>query len=189
MESGLSEHTDPLAQIHDELLVVRCQLGEPAAFEDIVRLWSDRLLRYLERIAGRDVAEDLAQEVWVRALRSIIRLRDGTKLRAWLFGIAHNVAMDRFRARYAEEAMRAAVQDAPEPEPVTDAEARSLLLNEELGRLPLIEREALTLFHLEGLSLAELADVQAVPIGTVKSRLFRARQMLRSNMIRGDERD
>ncbi|QJU57798.1 sigma-70 family RNA polymerase sigma factor [Sphingomonas sp. AP4-R1] len=183
----MSDRTEPLSDAENELLIVRCQLGEPAAFVELIQQWSGRLLHHLQRTAGQDMAEDLAQEVWIRALRGIPRLRDGAKLRAWLFGIAHHVAIDRLRHRYAETAMLAAVADVPAAEPDADAETRSLLLNAELARLPLVEREALTLFYLEGLSLAELADVQAVPIGTAKSRLFRARQMLRDSMTKGDQ--
>lgn len=183
----MNEPHDPLGRNHADLLVVRCQLGEPAAFAELVQKWSGRLLRHLQRTVGPEMAEDLAQEVWIKAFRGIVRLRDGAKLAAWLFGIAHNVAMDRLRDRYSERTMLAAVAHTPAPEPVADAEMRSLLLAEELARLPLVEREALTLFYLEELSLAELAEILGVPVGTVKSRLFRARQMLRNAMTEGNE--
>lgn len=178
---------DPLKQNQDELLVVRCQLGEPAAFGELVHEWSARLLRHLQRTAGHDVADDLAQEVWIKAFRGITRLRDGSRLRAWLFGIAHNVAMDRLRSRYAEAAMLAAVADEPEPDPAHDAETRIMLLADGLAQLPLIEREVLTLFYLEELSVTDLAEIQGVPTGTAKSRLFRARRMLRKTMNEGEE--
>lgn len=187
MEPQLHEPDDSLHRTRDELLVIRCQLGESEAFDELVHLWSDRLWRHLRRTAGQDAADDLAQEIWLRAFRGIAGLRDGAKLRSWLFGIAHNVAMDRLRGAYSETAMLAAMADAPDPEPPTEAEARSVMLAEELARLPLVEREALTLFYLEELSLAELAAAQSVPTGTAKSRLFRARRMLRITMTKEED--
>ncbi|AQR75728.1 hypothetical protein BXU08_06885 [Sphingomonas sp. LM7] len=172
-------------RLRDELLVVRCQLGEPAAFDELVRNWSGPLLRHVQRVAGHDIAEDVAQEVWLRALRGIMRLRDGVKLRAWLFGVAHHVLMDRLRVRYGERDVLDEEADAPDPEALASFETRLQLLETQLGSLPVVERETLTLFYLEDLSLLQIAEVQAVPVGTVKSRLFRARGMLRQSMSEG----
>ena len=87
-------------ELRSALLVVRCQLGERAAFEELIRDWSGPLLLHIRRIAGPEAAEDLAQEVWLRALRGIARLREGARIGGWLFAIAHHVVMDHFRLRY-----------------------------------------------------------------------------------------
>lgn len=171
----------------DELLAIRCQLGERAAFEELIRRWNDPLWRYVRRIAGEDDgAADLVQEIWLRVIRGMSRLREPARLRPWLFGIARRVAMDRLRQRYAAPPLADvdALDAVPGPEPGTlddDLDA----LDHELGRLPILEREVLTLFYLQELSLAEVADVLAVPTGTVKSRLFRARQLLRTQLMNG----
>jgi RNA polymerase sigma-70 factor (ECF subfamily) len=186
----LEKATEPESRLRDALLVVRCQLGEAEAFADLVRACSGPLLRHVQRIAGHDIADDLVQDIWLRALRGIARLRDGTKLRSWLFGIAHHVVMDRLRVRYTESEGLAVMAAGPEIDAPDPAETRLALLDERLVRLPVVERETLTLFYLEDLSLAQIADIQAVPVGTVKSRLFRARGMLRQAMqeeIRNDE--
>src|SRR5215207_4493533 len=87
---------------HDELLVVRCQLGEREAFDELIDQWHARLWQYARRLAGSDeAADDAVQDVWLRVLRGIAQLRDSTKLRAWLFGIARRVLMDRLRQQYA----------------------------------------------------------------------------------------
>ena len=169
----------------DELLAVRCQLGEPPAFEQLVDRWHPPLWRYLRRLTGDDdTAAETLQDVWLRVLRGIARLREPARLRAWLFGIARRAVMDRLRERYAAPEIAAAdLDDVAAPEADEDDTGGELaLLQRELSRLPLLEREALTLFYLRELSLAEIAAVLGVPVGTVKSRLFRARRLLREQM-------
>lgn len=174
--------------LQDTLLVVRCQLGERAAFEALIGKWSGPLLRHVRRVAGPAQAEDLAQDVWVRALRAIPNLREGAKIGAWLFGIAHHVVMDHFRLRHA--APDGALPDDLAAEAPDEKEAIMARLESELAALPLLEREMLTLFYLEDLSLNQIAAIQAVPLGTVKSRLSRARGMLRQALAsQGENHD
>jgi RNA polymerase sigma factor (sigma-70 family) len=181
----LGKTSDTASHLRDELLVVRCQLGERQAFEELVRTWSEPLLRHLRRIADQDTAEDLAQEVWLRALRGLVNLRDGAKLRPWLFGVAHHVAMDRLRRRYTELEVLGDLADETAADELESPEPLLRRLETQLAGLPLVERETLTLFYFENLSLAQIAEVQAVPVGTVKSRLFRTRAMLRQSMREG----
>ena len=181
--------TDPsepghLAHQEDELLVIRCQLGERPAFDELVERWHGPVWKYVRRVAGGDdAAWDVAQDVWLRVLRGIGGLRDGTRLRAWLFGIARRALMDRLRHQYATP-VDADVDLAALPGDVCSDESEEELaaMERELARLPVIEREVLTLFYLRELSLTEVADVLGVPIGTVKSRLFRARRQLRRGL-------
>lgn len=181
----MAKTPDTESRLRDELLVVRCQLGERQAFEELVRIWSGPLLRHVRRVAGADMAEDLAQEVWLRALRGIARLRDGARLGPWLFGVAHQFLMDRLRVRYAEREALDEVPDEPDAETLESSESLFALLETQLGALPVVERETLTLFYLEELSLVQIGEIQTVPMGTVKSRLFRARGMLRQSMLEG----
>lgn len=168
----------------DEWLVVRCQLGEPDAFDALIARWHPSLWLYIRRMAGDDGdAQDLAQELWVRVFRGIARLRDGSCLRAWLFGIARRLLMDRLRAKYANPlAADVDIGTLAAEADTVDSEADLVLLEAALEALPPVEREVLTLFYLQDLSLAELAETLGVPVGTVKSRLFRARRMLRAAM-------
>jgi RNA polymerase sigma factor (sigma-70 family) len=179
----------------DELLAIRCQLGEPAAFDALVERWHEPLWKYVRRLTdGEQAAADTVQDVWLRVLRALPRLREPARLRAWLFGIARRAVIDRLRQRYAE----------PEPVSVDDVDvagpdagedlgedlAEELgLMHEALARMPFTEREVLSLFYLHEMSLGQLAEVLAVPVGTVKSRLFRARRMLRRHLVdRGVQR-
>jgi len=173
-------------RIEDDLLAVRCQLGEPAAFDELIARWHEPLWKYARRLTGdEDAAADTVQEVWLRVLRGIARLRDPALLRPWLFGIARRVVMDRLRASYSEPAM----VPIDETDLAGDDDARELAddvnaLHAELEQLPVLEREVLVLFYLRELTLTELAAVLAVPVGTIKSRLFRARNALRRQLER-----
>lgn len=168
----------------DEWLAVRCQLGERAAFDELVARWHEPLGRYVRRLTGEDeAAREVMQEVWLRVIRGIVRLRDGAKLRAWLFGIARRALMDRLRERYAAPAAVTIDDlDVTADAGTADLEEDLASMQQGLEGLPVTEREVLTLFYLRELSLAEVADVLGVPTGTVKSRLFRARQMLRREL-------
>jgi RNA polymerase sigma factor (sigma-70 family) len=170
----------------DEAIVLRCQLGERDAFDALVARWHPLVWRYLSRVTGnRDAAADAAQDVWLGVVRGIARLRDATKFRPWIFGIARRTVMDRLRAQYAAPAMDPIeVEDIPHVDAADDADDLARL-DDELDRLPIIEREVLTLFYLRELSLVEIAGITAVPVGTVKSRLFRARQQLRARLTEG----
>jgi DNA-directed RNA polymerase specialized sigma24 family protein len=87
----------------DELLAIRCQLGEPAAFDDLIARWHAPLWLFVRRLVGEDdAAREILQDVWLRVIRGIPQLRDGSRLRAWLFGIARRTLMDGFREEYAQ---------------------------------------------------------------------------------------
>ncbi|MEM9555180.1 MAG: sigma-70 family RNA polymerase sigma factor [Acidobacteriota bacterium] len=165
-----------------ELLVVRCRLGEPAAYDELVAAWHPRLWRYARRMTGEDdAAEEIVQESWLRILRGLPRLRRPSHLGAWIFGIAHRVLADRLRARY-----RAAGRTELDLETL-DAGAEASFdelvqrssIERALERLPLFEREVVLLFYLDEQPQTEIAASLGVPLGTVKSRLHRARRLLR----------
>lgn len=174
----------------DEWLAIRCQLGEPEAFDEQIDRWQGPLWTYVRRLAGEDEAgREVLQDAWVRILRGFPRLRDGSRLRPWLFGIARRALMDRLRVRYAAptEVEETEVRETAVEPPSRDREEDLRALERGLGRLPLAEREVLTLFYLEELSLAEVAETLQLPVGTVKSRLFRARQALRRELTESEE--
>lgn len=170
--------------------MVRCQLGERDAFDVLIARWHGPLWLYARRMTDSDdAAHDVTQDVWVRVLRGLPGLRDAARLRAWLFGIARRALMDWLRVRYAEpqagdvdpDSLAAADDDR-------DGAADEAALLADLAALPVVEREVLTLFYLRELSLAEVAELLAVPVGTVKSRLHRARRMLRRDVASADRR-
>lgn len=170
--------------LEDELLAIGCQLGERDAFDALIDRWHQPLWRYARRLSGDDdAASEVTQDVWVRVLRGIGRLREPERLRAWLFGIMHRVLMDRLRLRYSTvDVVDVDEAELAMAEPAEDIEGELEAMQEGLARLPVVEREVLTLFYLRELTLVEVADILDVPVGTVKSRLFRARHLLRREL-------
>jgi RNA polymerase sigma factor (sigma-70 family) len=167
-----------------ELLAIRCQLGEPQAFEELVARWHVPMWQFVRRMADHDeLADDLIQETWLRVLRGIAKLQQPEKLAAWMFGIARHVMMDRLRQKYRQEALlenalgvlRGSVDESDEFERRDDI---SNVLDQ-LDCLPLAQRELLTLYYLDELSIEDVAHVLGVPSGTVKSRLYHARSNLK----------
>jgi RNA polymerase sigma factor (sigma-70 family) len=184
--------TDPsTTALTDELLALRCQLGERAAFDALVERWHDPLWRYIRSMCDTDdSAAETLQDTWLRILRSLPRLRQPDRLRAWLFGIARRAVMDRLRRQYVRAAAMSLSCDVAAPEPEDWLDEDIGLMHEELRAMPLVEREVLVLFYLRELPSDQVADVLDVPVGTVKSRLFRARRMLRARLEqRGLTRD
>lgn len=174
----------------DQLLIVRCQLGERAAFDDLIRRWSGSLHRYALKLSNDpELADDLTQEVWLRALQGLGRLRDAAQFRAWLFGIAHRTFMDRLRSRYAMPVDTGIVlEELATTDTIGDDEDLDRALAIGMALLPIVEREVLTLFYLEELSMADIAAALGIPVGTVKSRLFRARTLLRKHIVQEESR-
>lgn len=176
--------------LEDEWIAVRCQLGERAAFDELIQRWHGPIWEYVRHLSDDDSAQDLAQDIWLRVLRGIGRLRDPAKLRAWLFGIAHRTWIDTLRRKYAAVVVDLDDVDRhelPDPMGADELEQELTAVEQELSRLPAIEREALTLFYLRELSLQEIAQALDIPVGTVKSRLHRARGMLRRELTgKGD---
>jgi RNA polymerase sigma factor (sigma-70 family) len=182
-----------MSALLDELLVIRCQLGERDAFDALVLRWHAPVWSYVSRVlAGDSSAPDVAQDVWLRVVRGIARLQDPQKFRSWLFGVAHRAVMDHLRRKYASQmevgvdvSELAAVPDVSavvDPADEADLDRELEHLDDALQQLPVTERDVLVLFYLKELSLADIADVLSVPIGTVKSRLHRARHLLRGRI-------
>lgn len=173
-----------MASRDDELLVIRCQLGEPEAFDALVLRWHPPLARYIKGLLpGDHAADDVVQELWMGVLRGIPRLREPGALAPWLFSIARRAVMTRLRQRYAasvEVAIASADDFGAEDILPDSAEDDWTTLERHLDRLPVVEREVLVLFYLKEMSLQELSAVLAIPVGTVKSRLHRARRQLRA---------
>jgi RNA polymerase sigma-70 factor (ECF subfamily) len=168
----------------DELLVVRAQLGERAAIAELARQWHEPVWTYVRRMLDAERADDVTQEIWLSVVRGLPRLRAPARFAPWLFTIARRAVTDRLRAEYA----RAETSDEPEPvtgDPVEAVVDRAGLVAA-LSGLPLPEREILVLHYLEDLPVEECAQICGIPAGTVKSRLSRARRLLRDHLKETD---
>ncbi|WP_410788840.1 RNA polymerase sigma factor [Kribbella sp. C-35] len=157
-------------------VVVRAQVGDREAVAELVRGWHEAVWGYVRHMLGRsDLADDVSQEVWLAVVRGLPRLKEPERFAAWLFTIARRSVVNQLRQRYVEQPQ---VDVDQEPDPA-DHVVERVDVRRLLGGVPVMEREVLVLFHLEDLSLEECAEVLGVPVGTVKSRLHRARRLLR----------
>jgi RNA polymerase sigma-70 factor (ECF subfamily) len=142
-----------------------------------------RLRRYARALVGdRATADDLVQDTLERAWAKLHLYHRGTDLRAWLFTVMHNVHVNRVRATRGTEALEEEMPELAQRAPQGDA-----LLVRDLERavtqLPVEQREVLLLVTLEDMSYEEAARTLGIPIGTVMSRLSRAREKLRTIML------
>jgi RNA polymerase sigma factor (sigma-70 family) len=167
-----------------ELLVIRCQLGEREAFDALVERWHGPLWSFIRRAAGDDaVAEDILQDAWLRIVRGLGRLSDPARLAPWLFSIARRAVIDHIRRRSSRPAAVELEEEAhPAAEPPPDDWEEIELVQDAVADLSPADRETVALFYLQELDLREIAEVLAIPVGTVKSRLHRARGLLRKHL-------
>ncbi len=169
-------------RIEDELLVLRSQEGDLAAFDELVDRWQERLWRHAWRLVGDETAAwDVLQEAWIGISRGITRLEDAAAFPAWAYRITSNKCRDRIRRerrrREAVEAYSDQVRHAEEE--ASASHERCADLREALSRLCGRDRAILSLRYQEGFDTAEIAEILRVPEGTVKSRLHYARKRLR----------
>jgi len=142
-----------------------------------------RLRRYARALVGdRYAADDLVQDTLERAINKYHLWRPGSDLRAWLFAIMHNVYVNQLRSRAARPEAPLGDGDAL-PQPSSDVDRLEIRdMQAALAALPVEQREVVLLVALEQMSYAEASGALGIPIGTVMSRLFRARERLRAHM-------
>jgi len=159
---------------------------EPEFFEQMAMPLFDQLYNFAHWLTGTQAdAEDLVQETYARALKGFASFAAGTDLRAWMYRILRNTFLT---SKSGLAAKRTSSLEDDAEEPVSPELTPELLLLREEGRatvlsalaaLPVDSREVLLLFEMEEMSYREIAEVLGVPIGTVMSRLSRARKMIR----------
>jgi RNA polymerase sigma-70 factor (ECF subfamily) len=173
----------------EKALVTRLRAGDEAAFREVVDACRDRILTVITRVAGSGAdAEDLAQETFLKAFGAIDRFDGRSALYTWLYRIAVNTARDwndHRRRRPAvplegpEGPIHDPVADGPSPDDAAVRGEERAAVHRALARLPEPFRSTLVLREMEGLSYEEIAETLEVSIGTVESRIFRARSKLR----------
>ena len=175
---------------NDEVLRLlgRIRQGDEAAFRELYRAFSRRLYGYVIRKLGNEAqAEEIVADTLYEVWKAPARFRGESLFSTWLIGIARNKVLMAFRSRK-PDAVHEDLQDLAEVLPSEDAGAFELLAQRQrregvqhcMERLSDDHREAIHLVFYEGMSLAEVAQVQSCPENTVKTRLFHARQKLRN---------
>ena len=180
----------------DGELVKTAIAGREASFEELVRRYQRPIAAYVYRMVGDyDSALDLTQEVFIKVYNSLARYRSEFKFSTWIYKIAHNAAIDHLR-RYAvrEQAVTSGFdtdhRDTPvegrrlTPEQESERSERRSEVEMVVEMLPRAYRELIVLRHSHDLSYDEIAEVTGLPLGTVKNRLFRAREAMRDLLIK-----
>jgi len=165
--------------------------AEAGLFNEMAAQHLDALYRTALRLTGRPQdAEDLVQETYLRAWRSLHTYRPGTNPKAWLFRILHNAHIDRFRASARTvptvdelEGQDPAFVVHETPETLVMAGLMDAEVRQALAEIPEVFRACLILADLEGFSYQEIAEILGIPRGTVMSRLFRGRRAMRRLLV------
>jgi RNA polymerase sigma-70 factor (ECF subfamily) len=189
-----------LATRTDQEIVALARGGEEAAYRELVRRYERPLFSLLYRmVRDRELAEDLAQETFVKALNAIESYRPEFKFSSWIFKIANNAAIDHLRRRELDTLSLQGSPHAETPEaveatalqigdrqesPLEEVEARELggEIEAAIARLRPEYRSCILLRHVEGRAYEEIAEILGLPLGTVKTYIHRARNELRREL-------
>jgi RNA polymerase sigma-70 factor (ECF subfamily) len=179
-----------MAEQTDRALVLELRNGSAPALHEAYCRFQPRIFSYLVRLSGeRELAQDLSSEVWCRAAAKLHALRPDSQLLPWLFTIARNLFFSHCRWRnrdehYLNELGLIQVRSGPPPTPLemTIRSEHEALLEEALGRLPCIYREAVILVAVEGLSHEQAAQVSGIRVDAVRKRFSRAIQLIRESL-------
>lgn len=180
-----------LSDLDDKTLVSMVLKGRSSAFEDLLKKYHDRVYRLAFRLLGNTQdAEDVIQDVFTQVYLSLKSFKGNSSFYTWLFRITYNVSITHRRKRKNVISLQtgqgtdsapeiALASDGSAPDLNLDREENKALVEKALGMLSIEHRACLIFKEVEGLSYEEIADSLAIPVGTVRSRLFRARLELR----------
>ena len=168
-------------------LIIGAQSGDRSAFSELVRLHTRGVFNVVYRMCGDAlIAEDAAQETFLRAWQNLSSYRPQTSLRNWLYRIAFNAGMDMLRKE--KRILPTDIEDLPltddrpSPESMASQKERTALVQKAILSLPDASRAVLVLKEYEGMSYREIADALDIPLGTVMSRLNYARKLLKEKL-------
>ena len=186
-----------MTDLSERFLIERCKRGDRDAFDTLVRAYEKRVYNLAYRLSGHyDEANDISVDAFLRVFQALRLFRGESHFSTWLFRIVTNVYLDRRKRmknkqhlsleeyiELEENSVSRQVEDpAPTPTEAAESNERSRILQEAISSLPDYQRAMVVLYHTEGLSYEEIAAILSLPIGTVKSRLNRARLTLRGKL-------
>ena len=179
----------------DRDLVATANTGVEGSFEELVRRYQRPISAYVYRMVGDyEAALDLTQEIFIKVYGSLARYRSEFKFSTWIYKIAHNSAVDHLRRNAGRERSLSNGVEGDQyelpiessslsPEQESERKERRLEIESVVRSLPNAYRELIVLRHSQDLTYEEIVEVTGLPLGTVKNRLFRAREMMRQQFI------
>lgn len=189
------------AQLEETILIERSRKGDRTAFDELVRRHQKRAYRYAYKLChDPEEAADVVADTFVRMFKAIVMFKGEASFTTWMYRIALNCAYDarRKRLRHFAESLDAPVSTeegplemqfaSPEASPlqIVEKAERSECMESAMQEIPELYRRMLVLYHGETRSYEEIAEMLRVPIGTVKSRINRARRALRTRLSETD---
>jgi RNA polymerase sigma-70 factor (ECF subfamily) len=168
--------------IDDAALLRRVGAGDRAALKTLYERHSDALFHFIRsRLRDPFEAGDVMQEVFLEIWRAASRFEGRSAARTWIFGIARNKAVDRMRRgsrTVLAEPDEATPDESPNPEEAVEAASDAEKVRECIGRLSDTHRSAIHLAFYSELPYGEIADIEGVPVGTIKTRILHAKRLL-----------
>jgi RNA polymerase sigma-70 factor (ECF subfamily) len=174
-------------RLREHLLVIRTQVGDDEAFSELFRLFGEKTHRYLVSLVGDSAADDVQQDVWLNVYRRIGALTNPAGFRTWLFQVTRNHGMDLLRKTHREQAVQAEaetrlVDTDLSAEDEYEYEIDDRVIAAAMNELSPPHQEVLMLRFWKDLTYPEMALVIGAPIGTVRSRLYHAKRLLRERL-------
>ena len=185
----------PFTTTSDPELVASAARGLECSFEELVNRYQRPISAFVYRMVGDyDAALDLTQEIFIKVYASLSRYRPEFKFSTWIYKIAHNAAIDHLRRTSSRERSLSVGTETDNydlplesegltPEQQSEREERRGEIENVVRSLPTAYRELIVLRHSQDLTYEEIVEVTGLPLGTVKNRLFRAREMMRQQFI------
>ena len=171
-----------IRHVSDAELVSQTLHGSDRAFGELVRRYQDLLYRHAERMTGRqDDAEDVVQSAFIKAHRNLRKCRDPERVGAWLFRIGANACKDFLKSKRATvpvDTMTGLASTDGDPEREAELGVVRSDIEQALGSLPVEQREAFLMKHVEGWSYAEMSETLDISVPALKMRVHRAREEL-----------
>lgn len=184
-----------LSLANDRDLVASAVSGLEGSFEELVRRYQRPISAYVYRMVGDyESALDLTQEIFIKVYNSLRRYRSEFKFSTWIYKIAHNSAVDHLRRTATREQSLISGSEGDQfelpiesgrlsPEQESERKERRNEIESVIRTLPANYRELIILRHSQDLTYEEIVEVTGLPLGTVKNRLFRAREMMRQTFL------
>jgi RNA polymerase sigma factor (sigma-70 family) len=165
-------------KILDELLVLQAQDGDHKSLAVLVTRWHKKLVAYSYRQThDMEVSKDLVQEGWQAIIKSIGSLKDPAKFRVWAFRIVHNKVINWIRSQQKQRVMEQELQFEENSQEEEDPDFGPI--RRAIDKLPSEQRTILTFFYHHNYSMKEISEILNINVGTVKSRLYHARQKVK----------
>ena len=190
-DDGPLSHSTDASQADDNELVKQVCMGETQLFRLLIERHQQHIFNLCYRMLRQfEEADDATQDTFLKAYRSLKQFRGDARLKTWLCQIARNECLNRLRHENMASLDQQLTTDysfqtadsTPSPLELIEQRETQSIVHEAINKLPHQYRLVITLFHLNGLSYEEISQVMEIPMGTVKTHIFRARELLKSKL-------